>query len=322
MPKKLTLEEFKEKGTILHNGKYSYELITEYKNNSIKYWFLCPIHGKFKQCARDHLTGRGCPKCVGKNKTLDDVIKQIKDIHGNNLDLSLITEYKNEKIKLPLKCNVCGHKYTCTADGLLNKKSGCPKCGGKFMDTEWFIKRAIDVHGEDECDYSKVIYTKANEYVILICKRCGKEFYQTPNSHLNGRSCPNCRKSKLEKKIKRYFKDNNIEFNPQHKFEWLTNPNTNNKLIVDFYLPKYNIVIEAQGEQHFRPVEVFGGEKMLKDQQARDKIKYQLCIDNNTQIIYIAENKVINKVKREKLSDKELLKFSEFVNNLNTNFYD
>lgn len=30
---------------------------------------------------------------------------------------------------------------------------------------------------------------------------------------------------------------------------------------LDFFLPDYNVAIEYQGEQHFYPIEYFGGEK-------------------------------------------------------------
>jgi hypothetical protein len=54
----------------------------------------------------------------------------------------------------------------------------------------------------------------------------------------------------MQIKVKKYLKDNNINFVPEKMFEWLKNI-LNLKL--DFYLLDYNVAIEVQGEQHFHP---------------------------------------------------------------------
>lgn len=62
---------------------------------------------------------------------------------------------------------------------------------------------------------------------------------------------------------------------------------------LDFYIPEYNIRIECQGGQHFRPVEYFGGEKELKKRQELDERKYNLCKENNVKILYYSTEKVL-----------------------------
>lgn len=56
--------------------------------------------------------------------------------------------------------------------------------------TEIFINKAKIIHG-DKYDYSKVLYKKAIEIVIITCPEHG-DFEQTPNSHLNGSGCKVC----------------------------------------------------------------------------------------------------------------------------------
>jgi hypothetical protein len=53
-----------------------------------------------------------------------------------------------------------------------------------------FKEKAQNVHGNNY-NYDKVKYEKAIVKVIIICPKHG-DFEQTPNSHLNGRGCPNC----------------------------------------------------------------------------------------------------------------------------------
>jgi len=60
----------------------------------------------------------------------------------------------------------------------------------KKVTTVDFIENAYEVH-RDRYDYSKVVYVKAREKVIITCKIHG-DFPQSPNSHLKGHGCPDC----------------------------------------------------------------------------------------------------------------------------------
>lgn len=37
-------------------------------------------------------------------------------------------------------------------------------------------------------------------------------------------------------------------------------------MYIDFYIPEYNIFIEYNGEQHYVPIEHFGGELQFSEQ--------------------------------------------------------
>lgn len=58
-------------------------------------------------------------------------------------------------------------------------------------------------------------------------------------------------------------------------------------------MSKYNICIEFNGAQHYKPVSVFGGEKAFNLQQINDKIKEKYCIKNNIELIVIKYNENI-----------------------------
>lgn len=59
----LSKDLFIEKASESHGGMYDYSLV-EYSNNREKVKILCGEHGAFEQKPRDHLQGKGCPKCV------------------------------------------------------------------------------------------------------------------------------------------------------------------------------------------------------------------------------------------------------------------
>lgn len=76
----------------------------------------------------------------------------------------------------------------------------------KRSTTEEFICKAIEIHG-DKYDYSKVEYINSHIKVCIICNRCGREFWQMPYDHLNGKGCKYCNESKLEKNARNFFKE-------------------------------------------------------------------------------------------------------------------
>ena len=46
-------------------------------------------------------------------------------------------------------------------------------------------------------------------------------------------------------------------------------------------------IIEYDGEQHFKPIDVWGGEEALSNTRERDLIKNKYCFDNNIPLIRI-----------------------------------
>ena len=63
---------------------------------------------------------------------------------------------------------------------------------------------------------------------------------------------------------------------------------------LDIFIPSLGLAIEYQGEQHYRPVEVFGGEEAFKNLVARDERKAMLCRKNNVVLIYWKYDEVIS----------------------------
>lgn len=65
---------------------------------------------------------------------------------------------------------------------------------------------------------------------------------------------------------------------------------------LDIFLPNLQIGIEYQGEQHFKPVEFFGGPDSFQKTLERDKKKKKkLCQDNNIRLIYFKFDEPLNK---------------------------
>ena len=76
----------------------------------------------------------------------------------------------------------------------------------------------------------------------------------------------------------------------QYRSEWLGQQS------LDIFIPSLNVGIEYQGEQHYRPIDFFGGETAFEDLVKRDLRKKQLCIDNNVKLIIWKYDETISKL--------------------------
>lgn len=63
----------------------------------------------------------------------------------------------------------------------------------------------------------------------------------------------------------------------------------------DIYLTEYDVAIEYQGQQHFKPIEYFGGREHFEAQKRRDILKKELSEKNGVKLIYINYNEDISK---------------------------
>lgn len=280
------IEEFKK----VHGDKYIYDLV-KYKNEKTEVEIICPKHGVFKQRPLNHLNGRGCHKCAdsGIKLTQEEFEIRMKEKFPS-IDFSSF-KYVNCETSSKCKCLICGHEWYTNYKLLKNSKIGCPKCAlksrsDKRRDTlETFLKKYNEKFPNNEFDFSKSVYISALVDMDVICHIHGK-FKIRPNDLMNGHGCPKCYSSKLENDIQKVLKENSIEYIERKSHSWLLNEDTNHKLTLDFFLPKQNIAIECQGEQHFISIEHFGGDEKFEKRIKYDKLKKELCSRNGVKLIY------------------------------------
>ena len=81
--RKNNTQNFIERATIKHGGKYDYSKV-DYKNNYSKVCIICPEHGEFWQKPNDHLRGIGCSICGQKyNRTELEIFNALKNKFRN-----------------------------------------------------------------------------------------------------------------------------------------------------------------------------------------------------------------------------------------------
>lgn len=99
------------------------------------------------------------------------------------------------------------------------------------------------------------------------------------------------RVSKGEKEIINFLVEHKIYFESEKTFIDCLSPKFN-KLRFDFYIPNKNILIEYDGEHHYRPVNKYKrAAKTHRQTVIHDKIKNKFAEDNNIQLIRIPYTK-------------------------------
>jgi hypothetical protein len=291
-----SVDEFIREAKKVHNNRYSYSKVT-YSTIKEKICIICPEHGEFLQSPESHLKGNGCKKCSGcYKKTTIDFIKNAIAVHGNKYRYNLVI-YINSHTKIKIVCPKHG-EFIQKPNTHLNG-SGCPGCkvekltnnNPKRKNNEEFIAQAIIVHG-DIYDYSGTHYERDNKPVTIICLKHGA-FRQIANTHLSGSGCPICRKSLGEIKIYNFLRHSGINFIQQKKFVGCADKLP---LPFDFYLPDKNICIEYDGEQHFKPLKIFGGMARYKGLKEHDSIKDNFCSKQKITLIRVSYKDNIEKV--------------------------
>ena len=292
-------EDFINKARNVHGDIYDYSLVN-YKNNHTQVEIICTEHGKFLQSPKDHLSGKGCSSC-GKEKTKsrlmlskDEFIKRANEVHGNKYDYSLVN-YKDTRTKVEIICKEHGSFFQSPNKHM--QGNGCPACGRErtaehnFLTLDDFIKRARNVHG-DRYDYSKSLYTGADNKLEITCVKHGK-FEQTPHNHLKGTNCPSCGASISKPEIK--LKDFIRSF---YKGEIVTNSkNIIPPMELDIYVPSLNLAIEFNGG--------YWHSERFKDKNYHLH-KYNLCKSKGIRLISIWEWEIL----------KDKTKIENFIKNL------
>lgn len=197
---KSTTESFIEKAIKVHGNIFDYSLV-EYKTAKVKVIIKCKVHGEFLQTPNGLLNGYGCKKCSALEKSInsrgnvEDFIRKANKVHeGKYLYDKAI--YTNSKSHLTITCKIHGDFTQAPSNHLAGQ--GCRVCGYEQAsksirkDTEYFIRKAREVHG-DLYDYSNSVYTDSNTKVSINCRIHG-EFKQNPTAHVSClANCPKCK---------------------------------------------------------------------------------------------------------------------------------
>jgi len=287
-----------------------------------KYWFRCDngLDHEYKISLNNKIgNGQKCSYCSGH-----------KILHGYN-DLASQKEYllaewdylRNDILGIypeEVTCGsnkkvwwVCklGHEWRATINNRVNQNQGCPYCSGHRAWSGYNDLASQNPKLTSELYYKNKlkpteITCNSGRKVWWECSKCGYKWRARIIDRSNGGGCPNCcPKSYVVEQIKQLLNDWNVKFEIEKKFK-----TCKNKLCLpfDFYLYDYNLLIEYNGEQHYKRTGWDKNEDKLVRTQLTDSIKREWCQQNNIDLLIISyTDKDIELILKNKLKIKELI---------------
>ena len=196
-------------------------------------------------------------------------------LKDNNIKLTPLEKYINGNTKIDFQCEH-GHVFPIRPRAIIDGQ-GCPYCSGNkvlvgfndFNTTHPELSHYL-LNKNNGNNYSFGSRKKVN----WICPDCGeiikKSFYDVSKY---GLSCPVCSDgiSFSEKFLISFFKQLNVDYFHDKYLPWSKNKR------YDFYLSKYNIIVECHGMQHYE--KTFLNDSLLEVQK-NDSSKIELAFAN------------------------------------------
>lgn len=240
-------------------------------------------------------------------KFTESIVREIVEVNTGN-EYSLLHLEKTGKIdektgkakkrEMTLKHNNCDHVYTIPVYEFTDGKRRCPICKGKVL-REHFVKD-IETIKEKTIKLTDGEYSFVDEHYVnskhkhnfkhntcgAIFPKTWDKFKGTPKQP--GQRCTNCQRKGMESMASRYVRDIldhfKIEYRTEERFTDCINHETGMILPFDYYLPRINLIIEVDGEQHdrasFTPWDIEGTIK-------RDEIKNRYAEKKGIKLVRI-----------------------------------
>lgn len=260
---------FKERVNKLVGDEY--EVTGEYIRSNKKVEIRHNTCGRVYEVTPNHFTydGRRCRYCGYQDKIKPPEVYEKQFYELANGEYELLSTYRRKEEKVRVLHKTCGHEYCVVANSFL-QGTRCPECFGNKRKTTEEFRKEVEEKSDGTIEL-KSEYVNNRVKVAFYHKECGNTYKATPKDFLRGNRCPFCKQSKGERMVRGILESFNASFEIEKSYEDLK---VNHQYLpYDFYLPEHNLLIEYDGEQHFKEVEYFGGAKKLQSQKRRDTLK-------------------------------------------------
>ena len=234
----------------------------------------------------------GCPNCQykEKSKTTEEFINEVEEHTKGEYQLIEGQEYINNRHKLLFRHITCNTEFKLRPYSIFVNTISCPTCakkqrqGRRGKTTEEFKKELYKLRGSDFELVGE--YKQAFEKVSIKHVICGNTFFTRPYHALHDRHCPYSSSSLGEGIVRDYLEKNNIPYKQEYTFDDCLYVN---KLRFDFAIidGDHLQLIEYDGEQHYKPIDYFGGQETFNKQRQRDKVKNDYCKDKGISLLRI-----------------------------------
>lgn len=273
--------------------------------SSKKYWWRCDneLNHKYQMKPLNKVrNNQSCPICSGQQlltgfNDLQTKYPNIAKEWDYNLNENKPSEYTyGSGYKAWWKCGECGESYQSPIN-IHIRGHKCPYCTGKKVLSgkndlaTLFPDIAAEYSDNNELPANK-ISAQTHKKVKWVCSHCNQEYLASPHHRTSNdkTGCPHCkRQSKGECEVKRILKKYNIAYKEQEWFDDLRGE-SGRPLQYDFTIYKNGAwigTIEFNGEQHYKPISVFGGKKQFDIQKQHDFQKEIYSLEHEIPILII-----------------------------------
>jgi very-short-patch-repair endonuclease len=274
-------------------------------NSHKKFWFDCDkCNHDFDTSLRDiNIGGNWCPYCVNKkicknceecfNKSFASIeyCKYFSSLNNENPNVL----FKNSHKKYLFDCPICNHTFEqCLSH--ITRGNTCNYCHNRnlcknIFECKYCLDKTFYNNERAKCWSSKntkqphEVFKSSGEEFIFNCDKCSNEFKCRLAHITNGVWCNNCR-YKTEDKVFKTLLDIYLNVKTQYKVEWCKDKKY---LPFDFVLEDKKIIIELDGEQHWKQV---GKWKTPEHNRNRDLFKMKKANENGFSMIRIVQDDI------------------------------
>ena len=276
-------------------------------NSHKKFWFDCECGHQFdNQLNNINILNRWCPYCA--NKKMCELNRNCKSCFDNSFASVERSKnwsdknfekpfelFKNSHKKYWFDCE-CGHEFqTCLSD-ISSKKTWCPYCANKLLCNEKLNCKVCHdktfASIERSCCWSIKNKKKPNEVFKSTgakfwfdCDKCRNDFESKLCHITHGSWCPNCR-YKTEDKLFKILIEKYPTLKSQYKVDWCKDIK---HLPFDFVIEERKIIVEIDGEQHWKQVAKW---KTPQHNKNRDLYKMKCAKENGFSVIRIIQEDI------------------------------
>jgi very-short-patch-repair endonuclease len=275
-------------------------------NSHKKFWFDCECGHTFdialnclnkgnwcSYCANKKLCepSKNCKICYDKcfasveysknwcNKNIESPFESLKNSHKEYLfdcpACKHIFKQRLSHITRGNNCSYCHNKLLC------DTKLNCNTCHNKTFAS---IERSF-YWSKKNIKKSNEVFKSSSQKFWFHCDKCDNEFASKLCHITDGSWCPKCR-YKTEDKLFKILIEKYHSLKSQYKVEWCKDKK---HLPFDFVIEERKIIIEQDGEQHWKQVAKW---KTPEHNRKRDLYKMNCANENGYSIIRILQKDV------------------------------
>ena len=276
------------------------------KGSDKKCWFKCnKCHHEFDKVLFSIINDSHCTYCVNQKLCEEDCKECFeKSCASHPISQAWSTEnilkprevFKQSNKSIKFNCLTCHHSYQTKVQHYINRDGSCAYCSNQKLCNDekcsQCFEKSFASHPKIACWSNKnkkqprEMFKGSETKCTFNCDKCHSEFDSKLYNVLTGYWCPYC-KNKTEAKVLQFL-ETDYKVKKQIRFDWCRFSDTNNIMPFDFQVN--NVLIEIDGDQHFKQVSNWGDTP--KYVQKKDIEKINKSIQNGYSIIHIYQDDI------------------------------